>query len=91
MRVPGISAFNFNSGVRMARPRMLSRAAATSSAVGTRRPGAFTLATLSELNDLPDAAGACLFEYVVRGGEVLRRNAQGFVERHVVCRLTSRL
>src|SRR5580658_5186084 len=91
MRVPGMSAFNFNSGVRMAWPRMLLRAAATSSAVGSRRPGVFTLAAASELNDLSDATGARLLEYVIRGGEVLRRYSQGFVERHVGRRLTSRL
>jgi hypothetical protein len=84
--VPGISAFNFNNGVRMARPRMFTRAAATSSAVGSRRPRVSTVPVSSELNDLSDAACARLLEYVVRGGEVLRCDAQGFVERHIARR-----
>src|SRR5207302_5839707 len=45
----------------------------------------------SELNGLANPCGARLLEHVVCRGEVLCRDPQGLVERHVARRLTSRL
>src|SRR5258707_11327959 len=75
MLVPGRSTFSRNSGVRSAKGRILSRAAATCAALGNDK--------VLEINDLPYAGGTCLLEHMMRRRQILRRDAERFVERHI--------
>src|SRR5580693_2904620 len=72
---PGRSVFNRRSGVRSANGRILSRAAATCAALGSDN-------TL-EVNDLPNAGRACLLMNMMRRRQVLRRDAERLVQRHI--------
>src|SRR6267154_6288920 len=83
MLVPGRSAFSFNSGARSAKGRILSRAAATCAAVG----GSSAL----EVNDLPNPGRPRLLQDMVSRGKILRRDAEGFVQRHVKRRASAYL
>src|ERR1700758_474555 len=75
MFTPGRSAFNLTSGVRSAKGRILSRAAATCAAPGSDR-------TL-EVNDLSNTGRARLLEDMMCRRQILRRDAQRLVKRHI--------
>src|SRR5580704_6374196 len=81
MFVPGRSTFSRRSGVRTAKGRILSRAAATCAALGSDR-------TL-EVNDLSNAGCARLLQDMMRRRQVLRRDAEGLVKRHIKRRATA--
>src|ERR1700744_6614548 len=66
---------SLTKGLRIAIPRMFSRAAATSAPPGNSR--------ILEVNHLSNAGRARLLEHIMRGGQVLRSDAERFVQCHI--------
>src|ERR1700683_470258 len=83
MLTPGASAFSLSNGVRSAMPRIFSRAAATSPLLGRVSAAADPASPFLEVNDLSHAGGARFLQHEVRGRQILRRNAERFVQCHV--------
>src|SRR5271170_6564590 len=80
---PGSSLLSLSKGVRIATPRIFSRAALTCASPGN--------ASGLEINHLSDARSARLLQHIVRRCQVLRRNSQRLVQRHVERRTASLL
>src|SRR5260370_11527461 len=77
-----MSRMSLSNGVRTADPRMLSRAAATSSSVGNFRIDD-DIARPLEVDDLSHAGRARLLEHMVRRGKILRCDAERLVQCYV--------